>query len=95
MGVAVKREAQRGIIMIETTGKQIRRAREKRGISQRTLADKTGFTHSAISNWERGVQEPSDRAAQGIAEFLGLDFARISKLLMLERYNRKRTRLER
>lgn len=53
-------------------GKQLRRIRETRGLSQAALADMAGFTPQAISNWERGYSTPSLTFAFVLSEALGI-----------------------
>jgi transcriptional regulator with XRE-family HTH domain len=53
-------------------GKQLRRVREERGLSQAALADMAGFTPQSISNWERGYSVPSLSLAFVLAETLGM-----------------------
>jgi transcriptional regulator with XRE-family HTH domain len=46
------------------TGAEIRRARQAAGLRQLDVARKVGVTRSAVSRWERGLDEPSpDRLA--------------------------------
>ena len=39
-------------------GKQIRKFREARHISQKELAQRLGISNSRVSNWEQGVNRP-------------------------------------
>ena len=39
-------------------GKQIRKYREARRISQKELAQRLGISNSRVSNWEQGVNRP-------------------------------------
>lgn len=39
-------------------GTKIRKYRERKGISQRELADLIGVSNSRISNWENGINRP-------------------------------------
>lgn len=52
--------------MTETTGQRIKRLREERRWSQRTLGDLLGVTSKTISNWERDQHIP--RASIGALE---------------------------
>lgn len=52
--------------MSETPGQRIKRLREERRWSQRTLADLLGVTSKTISNWERDQHIP--RASLGALE---------------------------
>lgn len=39
-------------------GKQIRKYRAEKRMSQKQLADKLGITNSRVSNWEQGTNRP-------------------------------------
>ena len=39
-------------------GKQIRKFREDRGMSQKELAKKLNISNSRVSNWEQGINRP-------------------------------------
>jgi len=56
------------------TGAMLRRARERQGISCRTLATRLGWDHSELSRIERGRVTPLSRYEQ-IARALGLEMA--------------------
>jgi len=43
----------------ELFGARLRELREKRGESQRSLAERTGSTHAYISQMERGLKVPT------------------------------------
>lgn len=45
--------------------------REKRGLSQQTLADRLGASDVTISRWETGKRRPDLNALAAIAEALG------------------------
>jgi transcriptional regulator with XRE-family HTH domain len=51
------------------------------GLSQEQLAEHVGVSVTAISNWERGVQEPSPRYRQPLAEALQVDLARLDRMI--------------
>jgi transcriptional regulator with XRE-family HTH domain len=57
----------------ETTilGSRIRQARRQAGLSQSQLAAKIGAHVTSVSDWERGVNEPSVRHLTSIAEATG------------------------
>lgn len=57
----------------ETTilGSRIRQARRQAGLSQSQLAAKIGAHVTSVSDWERGVNEPSVRHMTSIAEATG------------------------
>lgn len=47
-------------------GKQIRKYREARHISQKELAQRLGISNSRVSNWEQGVNRPDADMIAGI-----------------------------
>jgi transcriptional regulator with XRE-family HTH domain len=49
-------------------GSRIRQARRQSGLSQSQLAAKIGAHVTSVSDWERGVNEPSVRHMTSIAE---------------------------
>lgn len=49
-------------------GSRIRQARRHAGLSQSELAAKIGAHPTSVSDWERGVNEPSVRHMTSIAE---------------------------
>jgi transcriptional regulator with XRE-family HTH domain len=51
-----------------TLGSRIRQARRQAGLSQSQLAAKIGAHVTSVSDWERGVNEPSVRHMTSIAE---------------------------
>jgi transcriptional regulator with XRE-family HTH domain len=54
--------------MFETLGDRIRKARGKRGLSQRALAEKLGITRAAMSQIESGVtRDPSGSRLRDMA----------------------------
>ena len=54
------------------TGKIIAELRDKKGISQVDLADKSGVSRVMIGKYERGEAAPSIDAAKKIADALGV-----------------------
>jgi transcriptional regulator with XRE-family HTH domain len=52
-------------------GSRIRQARRQSGLSQSQLALKIGAHVTSVSDWERGVNEPSVRHMTSIAEATG------------------------
>lgn len=52
---------------------RIRKAREGLHLSQEDLADKVGVSVQTISNWERGVSEPSLQNRLILKEILGIE----------------------
>lgn len=46
-----------------TSGDEIRRARERAGLTQEQLASRVGVTPRTVGNWERGATVPRNRLA--------------------------------
>ncbi len=63
------------------TGKRIRALREKKGITQRELADLLGVTDAAVSKWEHGKNFPDITLLERLSEVLECT---VSELLGLE-----------
>jgi transcriptional regulator with XRE-family HTH domain len=59
--------------MTKANGARIRAAREKRGWSQRELANEIGTTAQAVSLWENGEASPSSTNVFALARALRLD----------------------
>lgn len=53
-------------------GEAVRRARERRGMSRRDLAETTGLSYPYISQIETGYRMPSTPAMRTLADALGL-----------------------
>ena len=51
-------------------GKNIKKAREKKELSQEQLAERLSVTRQAVSNWERGKTEPDIEMLQRLSEVL-------------------------
>ena len=51
---------------------QIKELREKKGISQKKLADELSVAQSTVGNWESGIREPGFEMLRKIAEFFGV-----------------------
>ena len=49
-------------------------ARKIAGLTQTELGQKVGVSGDTVSNWERGITEPTVTQAQAIADAVGLDF---------------------
>lgn len=54
--------------MSSVLGSRIRQARRQAGLSQSQLAARIGAHVTSVSDWERGVNEPSVRHMTSIAE---------------------------
>lgn len=55
-----------------TIGKSIKKVRKSKKITQKALAEKTGYHVNIISRWETGLQIPNLRSAIDIADALGV-----------------------
>ena len=53
-------------------GAKIREYREKQGLSQKELAEALGIDQSAVSNWERGISEPTAFNIRRLADLFGV-----------------------
>ncbi len=53
-----------------TLGERLRAAREQAGHSQREAAQKIGYDHKYISEWETGKTTPSLKAAKNIRDYI-------------------------
>lgn len=53
-------------------GEKIRAYRERKGLSQKALAEALGVDQSAVSNWERGLSEPTAFNIRRLADLLGV-----------------------
>ncbi len=54
------------------TGKEIRKARKAKKLTQEELADLVGVSRSAVYDWERGKYSPTGERAVRLAKTLGL-----------------------
>ena len=53
-------------------GKNVRRIREKRGLSQESLSELTGIHRTYVSGVERGVRNPTVLIVAALARALGV-----------------------
>lgn len=60
-------------------GNTVRRFREKQGISQEELADRSGLHRTYISGVERGVRNPTIMVLEKIADALGVELSALTK----------------
>jgi transcriptional regulator with XRE-family HTH domain len=62
-------------------GARIRAARRRAGLGQKQLARRTGLSISTVGRYERGVQTPSWRALESVADALAvpLDWLRLGR----------------
>lgn len=56
--------------MVDLLGKNVRREREAKGLSQEELAFRASMKRSYLSDLERGVRNPSVRALGRLADAL-------------------------
>lgn len=66
-----------GSPLASTIGRNIRAARQARGLNQRELAREVSDTTSnqQVSDWERGATRPSDTSLLRLAAILGHPYA--------------------
>ena len=62
---------------MQKTGQLIRRLREARGITQKTLAEKLHVTDKAVSKWERSLSCPDVTLLEPLAGQLGISVAEL------------------
>ena len=55
------------------TGNLIRTLRQRRGLTQKTLAEQIGVSDKAVSKWERGCGLPDPALLSSLAEVLNTD----------------------
>lgn len=60
-----------------TPGETIKRAREKKGMTQEELARALNTTKSAISRYEKDKRQPRSSVAEKIAEILNLELVEV------------------
>lgn len=77
-----------------SSGDTVAEARKQKGWSLRKLAREIGKTAPLLSEWERRVSIPSDRVGRAVAEKLGVDFEKLRSRMEMERFVRKRDKLE-
>ena len=53
-------------------GNQIKLLRQRRGITQETMAQHFGISPQAISKWERGISTPDIAMLPGISAYFGV-----------------------
>lgn len=55
-----------------TFGQNLRAARHAAGLSQKQLAELIGAKHNSVSNWENGVNSPSQSVIETLCRVLGV-----------------------
>ncbi|MBQ8383233.1 MAG: helix-turn-helix transcriptional regulator [Clostridia bacterium] len=58
-------------------GKNIKKAREEKGLTQDALAEQLNVTRQAVSNWENEKTQPDIETLDQIAQILGVDIERL------------------
>jgi repressor LexA len=56
-----------------SVGKQIKKAREAAGLTQKELGRRLGVTSSAVANYENGISHPREDIFVGLIKVLGVD----------------------
>lgn len=56
---------------MSTFGENLRAARLGAGLSQKQLAEAVGAKHNSVSNWENGVNSPSNATIEKLCQVLG------------------------
>lgn len=65
--------------LVSAFGRNLRRLRTERNLSQKGLADAVGIQQAMISNIEGGDRRPSFATATAIASFLGVSLDEMSR----------------
>jgi transcriptional regulator with XRE-family HTH domain len=52
---------------------RLRELRDRAGLTQKQLAERSGLSQNAVSQWESGIREPSWGAILALADALGVD----------------------
>jgi transcriptional regulator with XRE-family HTH domain len=63
----------KGNTMLQRLGRRIREERDKRGMTQQALADKTGLSRGFIARLETGRHDPSATTLAKLARALRVD----------------------
>ncbi len=58
-------------------GKNIKKAREEKGLTQEALAERLSVTRQAVSNWENEKTQPDIETLHKIADILEVDIERL------------------
>ena len=72
-------------------GKEIRRLREDRGITQEALAEALNVTGQSVSKWERGTSMPDVQMLPQIAVFFGITIDQLFAMALNSRWNALKT----
>ena len=54
-------------------GTQLRRARKRKGLTQKELADAVGARHNTVSNWEADRNQPDPDTVRSLCALLDVD----------------------
>ncbi len=66
-------------------GAKIRKYRDKRGISQRELAELLGVSNTRVSNWEQGVNRPDAEMIGALCRALDVSPSRLLGIRISDR----------
>jgi transcriptional regulator with XRE-family HTH domain len=61
----------------QSFGARLRELRERAGLTQRDLADRSGVPQANIARWEQGIRTPLVVAIPPLAEALGIGVAQL------------------
>lgn len=68
---------------MSSLGTYLQELREKAGLSQKTIADKLGYTTPQfISNWERGISTPPPNAIRKLAKLINIDSEKLFETIL-------------
>ena len=74
-------------------GKEIRRLREDRGITQEALADALNVTAQSVSKWERGTSMPDIQMLPQIAVYFGVSIDQLFAMAPSQQMERMENRI--
>lgn len=61
-------------------GLQIKEARQKAGLTQKQVAEKMGYVHVLVHEWETGKKEPTASAILKLSKLLNFQFSLSTKI---------------
>lgn len=56
-------------------GEKIKQCRDKQGMTQQEVAEKSGYSRNSIINWEKGIRIPDANVVKTLAQILGTSAA--------------------
>lgn len=54
---------------------KLKECRERKGMTQQEVAEKSGYSRSSIINWEKGLRTPDANVLKTLAQVLGTTVA--------------------